>query len=231
MPTAIFPKRRPHSLPSWPGLLWFRLRWCLIRLEPALCERPSPGSGEEHDVLVAGSQRANFPTEQEQLLLEFAANQTAVVLQRQRAEQTLQQSEERFRDFADAAPAMLWVTEPDGFCSFLSQGWYEFTGQGEDEGLGFGWLNAVHPDDLEAATKQFLSANERNETFSIEYRLRRADGAYRWIIDAGRPASPGAANSSDMPETYWTSPTASKRKKRWPLFSQRKSAALHFWHR
>ena len=137
--------------------------------------------------MVAGSQRANFPTEQEQLLLEFAANQTAVVLQRQRAEQTLQQSEERFRDFADAAPAMLWVTEPDGFCSFLSQGWYEFTGQGEDEGLGFGWLNAVHPDDLEAATKQFLSANERNETFSIEYRLRRADGAYRWIIDAGRP--------------------------------------------
>lgn len=143
--------------------------------------------GEEHDVLVAGSQRTNFPTEQEQLLLEFAANQTAVVLQRQRAEQTLQQSEERFRDFADAAPAMLWVTEPDGFCSFLSQGWYEFTGQGEDEGLGFGWLNAVHPDDLEAATKQFLSANERNETFSIEYRLRRADGAYRWIIDAGCP--------------------------------------------
>jgi PAS domain S-box-containing protein len=108
-------------------------------------------------------------------------------LQRQRAEQALQQSEERFRNFADAAPAMLWVTEPDGFCSFLSQGWYEFTGQGEDEGLGFGWLNAVHPDDLEAATQQFLSANERNETFSIEYRLRRADDAYRWIIDAGRP--------------------------------------------
>ncbi len=137
--------------------------------------------------MVAGSQRANFPTEQEQLLLEFAANQTAVVLQRQRAEQTLQQSEERFRDFADAAPAILWVTEPDGFCSFISQGWYEFTGQGEDEGLGYGWLNAMHPDDREEATKHFLSANERNETFSIEYRLRRADGAYRWIIDAGRP--------------------------------------------
>ncbi|HTJ55584.1 MAG TPA: ATP-binding protein [Nitrosospira sp.] len=143
--------------------------------------------GEEHDVLVAGSQRANFPTEEEQLLLEFAANQTAVVLQRQRAEQTLQQSEERFRDFADAAPAILWVTEPDGSCSFISQGWYEFTGQGEDEGLGYGWLDAMHPDDREEATKHFLSANERNEAFSIEYRLRRADGVYRWVIDAGRP--------------------------------------------
>ena len=142
---------------------------------------------EEHDVLVAGSQRANFPSEEEWLLLEFAANQTSVVLQRQRAEQILEQSEERFRGFADAAPAILWVTEPDGSCSFISQGWYEFTGQGEDEGLGYGWLDAMHPDDREEATKHFLSANERNEAFSIEYRLRRADGVYRWVIDAARP--------------------------------------------
>ncbi|WON73541.1 ATP-binding protein [Nitrosospira sp. Is2] len=142
---------------------------------------------EEHGVLVSGSQRVNFPTEQERLLLGLAANQATMVLQRQRAEQALQQSEERFRDFANAAPAKLWVTEPDGSCSFLSQGWYEFTGQGEDEGLGLGWLNAVHPDDREAAGKHFLSANERNEAFSIEYRLRRADGVYRWIIDRGRP--------------------------------------------
>jgi PAS domain S-box-containing protein len=150
------------------------------------------GLVEEQDVLVAGSQRANFPTEQERVLLGFAANQAIMVLQRQRAEQALQQSEERFRDFANAASAMLWVTEPDGSCSFLSQGWYEFTGQGEDEGLGLGWLNAVHPDDREAAGKHFLSANERKEAFSIEYRLRRADGAYRWIIDRGRPRfSPG----------------------------------------
>jgi PAS domain S-box-containing protein len=142
---------------------------------------------EEQGVLVIGSRRANFPTEQERLLLGLAASQAIMVLQRQQAEQALQQSEERFRGFANAAPAMLWVTEPDGSCSFLSQGWYEFTGQGEDEGLSLGWLNAVHPDDREAAGEQFLSANERNEAFSIEYRLRRADGIYRWIIDAGRP--------------------------------------------
>jgi PAS domain S-box-containing protein len=145
------------------------------------------GLVEGQDVLVVGSRRTSFPSAQEQLLLEIAANQAALVLQRQRAEQTLQQSEERFRGFADAAPAILWVTEPDGFCSFLSQGWYEFTGQGEDEGPGFGWLGAVHPDDREEATKHFLSANERKEAFSIEYRLRRADGAYRWVIDAARP--------------------------------------------
>lgn len=142
---------------------------------------------EEQGVLIAGSQRVNFPTEQERLLLGLAANQAIMVLQRQQAEQALQQSEERFRGFANASPAMLWVTEPDASCSFLSQGWYEFTGQDEDEGLGLGWLDALHPADRDAAGEHFLSANERNEAFSIEYRLRRADGVYRWIIDAGRP--------------------------------------------
>ena len=145
------------------------------------------GLVEDHGVLIAGSQRAHFPTEQDRLLLGIAANRAAIVLQRHRAEQALQRSEERFRGFADAAPAILWVTEPDGFCSFISQGWYEFTGQGEDEGLGFGWIDAMHPDDQKEAIKHFLSANEQKEAFSIEYRLRRADGAYRWIIDAARP--------------------------------------------
>lgn len=93
----------------------------------------------------------------------------------------------RFEEFADAAPAMLWITEPDGVCSFLSSGWYEFTGQTEDQALGFGWLEAVHPDDRESSGRVFQEANLRREPFSLDYRLRRADGQYRWAIDAGRP--------------------------------------------
>lgn len=68
--------------------------------------------------------------------------------------EALRKSEERFHNLADTAPAMLWVTEPDGSCPFLSRGWYEFTGQSEQEGLGkdgFGWLDAVHPEDRERA--------------------------------------------------------------------------------
>ena len=106
---------------------------------------------------------------------------------RQRAEQALRASERRFRDFADAAPAMLWVTEADGSCSYLSRGWYEYTGQSEDEGLGYGWLDAVHPDDRKAARHIFLDANARRTSFALEHRLRRADQTYRWVIDAGRP--------------------------------------------
>ena len=123
---------------------------------------------------------------------------------------------------------MLWVTEPDGFCSFVSQGWYEFTGQGEDEGLGFGWLDAMHPDDQEEASKHFLSANERNEAFLHRVSAAAGRWRYRWIIDAGRPASPRTANSSDMPETYWTSPSASNPKKQMAtlLAMEKRRAAL-----
>ncbi|MDI3465757.1 MAG: hypothetical protein OJF50_004578 [Nitrospira sp.] len=97
------------------------------------------------------------------------------------------ESERRLRNFADTAPAMLWVTEADGSCSFLSRGWYEYTGQTEEEGLGFGWLKAVHADDREESSRIFLEANRRHEPFILDYRLRRADGEYRWCMDAGRP--------------------------------------------
>jgi PAS domain S-box-containing protein len=145
------------------------------------------GLGGDVGRIVAGSQRPQFPSEHERLLLGVGANQAAVVLQRHFAEQALKRSESRFLDLADAAPAMLWVTEPDGSCSFLSRGWYEFTGQSEEEGLGDGWAEAVHPDDRQAAIAAFLDANEHNREFSLEHRVRRADGSYRWVIDTGRP--------------------------------------------
>ncbi|MDF2458521.1 MAG: putative Multi-sensor hybrid histidine kinase, partial [Nitrospira sp.] len=109
---------------------------------------------------------------------------------RRDAQVALRESEARFRNMADTAPAMLWVTEPDGSASFLSRGWYEFTGQTEEEGLGrdgFGWLDAVHPEDRERAGGIFLDANVARRPFTLEYRLRRHNGEYRWAIDAGRP--------------------------------------------
>src|SRR5690606_12674864 len=95
--------------------------------------------------------------------------------------------ERRFREMADVAPAMLWITEPDGYCSFLSQRWYEYTGQSVEEGLGYGWATAAHPDDQAMVAAAFREACERRASYEIDFRLRRADGAYRWAIDAGRP--------------------------------------------
>jgi PAS domain S-box-containing protein len=145
------------------------------------------GIGGDIGALVAGSRRRDFPSPNEHLLLGVSANQATTVLQRHLAERALRRSESRFLELADAAPAMLWVTEPDGTCSFLSRGWYEFTGQGVGKGLVFGWTAMVHPEDRDAALKAFLDANERKQEFSFEHRVLHADGSYRWVIDTGRP--------------------------------------------
>lgn len=109
------------------------------------------------------------------------------VTERRVAEEGLRESEARFRAMADNAPVMIWVTDPTGTCTFLSRSWYEFTGQTPETGLGFGWLDAVHPEDRKEADRTFLAANARREAFRLEYRLRRSDGEYRWAIDAAAP--------------------------------------------
>jgi PAS domain S-box-containing protein len=104
-----------------------------------------------------------------------------------KTEDALRESEARFRNMADHAPVMIWVTEADGTCTYLSKSWYEFTGQTPETGLGFGWFNAVHPDDRKEAEEMFLASNAEHEPFSIEYRIRRRDGFYGWAIDSAQP--------------------------------------------
>lgn len=97
------------------------------------------------------------------------------------------QPDEYFRGIADHAPTILWVTDPTGFCTYLNQQWYDFTGQGRHEALGYGWTLAVHADDQERTTEIFLDALERQVPFQLDYRLRGADGEYREAIDTGTP--------------------------------------------
>ncbi|MBB4638966.1 ATP-binding protein [Longimicrobium terrae] len=99
----------------------------------------------------------------------------------------LRETEGRFRNMADNAPVMMWVTDPDGVCTHLNRQWYDFTGQTPETGLGFGWLNATHPDDRPFAEQTFITSNATRAPFRVEYRLRRADGEYRWAIDAAVP--------------------------------------------
>lgn len=107
--------------------------------------------------------------------------------QQYRYEDALRESERRFRELADAAPAMLWITDVDHNCTFLSRSWYEFTGQTEEEGMGLGWTDATHPDDKEHAAREFVAASEARRLFMIQYRLRTASGRYRWALDVGQP--------------------------------------------
>ncbi|MDZ7952388.1 ATP-binding protein [Nostoc sp. DedQUE09] len=106
---------------------------------------------------------------------------------RKQAEKALRESEEKFRNMADNAPFMVWVTDTNSYCTYLSQSWYDFTGQTEEMGLGFGWLNAVHPEDYNDVRNVFLEASSSYSAFRLEYRLRRKDGEYRSCIDAANP--------------------------------------------
>ncbi|MEH1947998.1 MAG: ATP-binding protein [Nostoc sp.] len=106
---------------------------------------------------------------------------------RKQAEKALRESEEKFRNMADNAPFMVWVTDTNSYCTYLSQSWYDFTGQTEETGLGFGWLNAVHPEDSNDVRNVFLEASSSYSAFRLEYRLRRKDGEYRSCIDAANP--------------------------------------------
>jgi two-component system, chemotaxis family, CheB/CheR fusion protein len=92
-----------------------------------------------------------------------------------------------FERSVDNSPAILWITQADHNCSYLSRQWYEVTGQTLEASLGFGWLDAVHPEDAEKTKSTFLRASERQEPFDCEFRLRTKSGEYRWSIDAGNP--------------------------------------------
>ncbi|MCA1972678.1 MAG: PAS domain-containing protein, partial [Caenispirillum sp.] len=114
-------------------------------------------------------------------------HRVADVTRQQLAEARLVESEDRFRRLADTAPVMIWVTDETGWCIYLNRRWYEFTGQTPEEGQGQGWLAPVHPADHDAAEAAFQRALAAREDLRLEYRLRRADGSYRWVIDAAVP--------------------------------------------
>jgi PAS domain S-box-containing protein len=133
----------------------------------------------------AGTPRAW--SEADVALAEDVAGRTWAAVERARAEAALREGEARFRNMADHAPVMMWVTDASGACTYLNRAWYDFTGQTAAEAEGFGWLEATHPEDKGRAERVFRDANARAEPFRLDYRLRRADGTFRWAIDAASP--------------------------------------------
>jgi two-component system, cell cycle sensor histidine kinase and response regulator CckA len=109
------------------------------------------------------------------------------ISERKYADQALRESEERFRNMADTAPVMIWVTGPDKLFTFVNRTWLNFTGRSMEQELGNGWAAGVHPDNQQRCYEAFCSAFDARRSFQLEYRLRRRDGEYRSILCSGIP--------------------------------------------
>jgi PAS domain S-box-containing protein len=109
------------------------------------------------------------------------------ISKRKYADQALRESEERFRNMADTAPVMIWVAGTDKVLTFFNKTWLDFVGRTLEQELDNGWVENVHPDDLDRCFASYCASFDAREQFHIEYRLRRADGEYRWVLCSGVP--------------------------------------------
>ncbi|MBS7458634.1 PAS domain-containing protein [Coralloluteibacterium stylophorae] len=101
---------------------------------------------------------------------------------RKRAEHALQESEDRFRAITESMPQMVWSTRPDGYHDFFNQRWYDYTGVPYGSTDAEAWLQVFHPDDHARTGARWRHSLETGEPYEIEYRLRRSDGVYRWVL-------------------------------------------------
>ena len=109
------------------------------------------------------------------------------VTERKRVEAALRESEARFRAMADSAPVLMWVADPDLRFTYFNRPWLDFTGNILEHEVRSGWTQGVHPDDLYRCLEVLRSSNQTQQPFRMIFRLRRHDGAYRWILDYGMP--------------------------------------------
>jgi PAS domain S-box-containing protein len=99
----------------------------------------------------------------------------------------LRESEQHFRTLANGGSTLIWTSGLDRSCNYFNEPWLRFTGRTLAQEMGRGWLEGIHPDDGEACLKTYVSCFDKRQPFSMEYRLHRADGEYRWIRDDGNP--------------------------------------------
>ncbi|WP_189338357.1 PAS domain S-box protein [Sphingobium sp. SCG-1] len=104
-----------------------------------------------------------------------------------RGEAALRESEARFRDIADAAPVLIWISDTTKACTWFNRPWLEFTGRTMEEEYGYGWAEGVHADDFDRCVSTYNAAFDNREPFRMDYRLRQHDGTYRILDDVGVP--------------------------------------------
>jgi PAS domain S-box-containing protein len=108
-------------------------------------------------------------------------------IRNRKADLRLRESEKRFRLVADTTPALIWMCDKEATVTYLNDRWIDFTGRDSATGFGDVWSAFIHPDDIESVQAANKRALEQQKEFSNEYRLRRHDGVYRWMLDIAAP--------------------------------------------
>jgi len=106
---------------------------------------------------------------------------------RKRAEESLRESEQRWRSLTEALPQLVWGARPDGGCDYFSAQWTSYTGVMEIDLLGWRWMDALHPDDREPTRQFWMESVAGRQPYDVEYRIRRSDGTYGWFKTRGTP--------------------------------------------
>jgi PAS domain S-box-containing protein len=109
------------------------------------------------------------------------------ISQRRQTEEALRESEERFRAVSNLVPDLLWRSDAAGNTTWYNDRWIEYTGQTPQGALGWGWIDAIHPDDRARSAESYRHAAERGQTLQQEHRIRRHDGEYRWFLVRAEP--------------------------------------------
>jgi PAS domain S-box-containing protein len=181
----------PHYAPM-PFIVWAAIRFRMHGATGAvaLLTVLAVNSALDGTGSFTGQSAAETSTNlQHFLLLRVAPLYLAAVLIEQwhRTDSSLRESEQRFRDMADCAPVMIWMSDVTGSCVFVNRPWEDFTGWNVDRLLDRGWQDLIHPEDRPRAVNRYAEQAGAPRSFDDELRIRRHDGEYRWIYVRGLP--------------------------------------------
>jgi PAS domain S-box-containing protein len=178
-----------YTLPQYDGMAALRDAAMLAPGTPVIIVTGSINEETAVECMKAGAADYVLKPNMARLVpaIHTALERKKVLQEKEMAEKALRESERRFRNLADTAPVLIWMSGADAQFVYLNQPWLDFTGRSREDELGEGWAEAIHDEDLPRHLRTYHQAMANHETFQSEFRLRRADGDYRWMLSHGAP--------------------------------------------